>query len=195
MQHEPREQLLPISLFNSSVLKWFLCWGFFVIVDSYKLLETIHVLHVLGTCENCSIGASTFNNEGLHTFATGFNPKYICLHLIFASNSTLCLFVARLAFIDWDAQSFITDVCDVCCDTALRVKPLRNLEIKNFPKLWPWLPYSQARIISEENSWLFSSLQFHFQFIFGYKLKIVFGRSKNCQWINCNSNRLLKGWE
>ena len=55
--------------------------------------------------------------------------------------------------------------------SALCVKPLRNLEIRNLPKGWPWLPFSQARIISDENIWMFSPFQFHFQSIFGYELK------------------------
>ena len=65
------------------------------------------------------------------------------------------------------------------CSNALCVKPLRNLEIKNLPKWWPWLPFSQARIISDENIWMLSPFQFRFQFIFGYELKTVFCSSKN----------------
>ena len=58
---------------------------------------------------------------------------------------------------------------------ALCVKPCWNLEIK---KLWLWLPFSQARIISDENIWTFSPFQFLFQFIFGYELKTVCCSSK-----------------
>jgi len=45
-------------------------------------------------------------------------------------------------------------------------------------KIWPWLPFSQARIISDENIWILSPFQFHFQFIFGYELKTVCCSSK-----------------
>ena len=79
---------------------------------------------------------------------------------------------------------------------ALYVKPLRNLEIKNLPKKWPWLPFSQARIISDKNIWMLSPLQFHFQSIFGYELKTVENshlQQLNCQRISCNSNRLRQG--
>ena len=78
---------------------------------------------------------------------------------------------------------------------ALWRKLLRNLELRIWPKLWPWLPFSQARIISDENIWMFSPLQFHFQFIYGYELKKVFCSSRNCQRISCNSPRLRKGYE
>ena len=57
---------------------------------------------------------------------------------------------------------------------ALWRKPLRNLELRNLPKWGPCLPFSQATIISDENIWMISPLQFHFQFKFGYKLKTVF---------------------
>ena len=73
--------------------------------------------------------------------------------------------------------------------------PALNLEIKNFPKWWPWLPFSQARIISDENIWMYSPLQFHFQYIFGYELKTVICSSKSCQRISCNSSRLRKRYE
>ena len=33
---------------------------------------------------------------------------------------------------------------------ALCVLPFKNLEIKNIQKWWPWLPFSQARIISDK---------------------------------------------
>ena len=42
------------------------------------------------------------------------------------------------------------------------------------PKWGPWLPFSQARIISYENIWMIYPLQFHFQFEFGYELTTVF---------------------
>ena len=54
--------------------------------------------------------------------------------------------------------------------SALWRKPFWNLELRVLPKLGPWLPFSQARIISDENI----LMQFHFQFIFGYELKTVF---------------------
>ena len=77
-----------------------------------------------------------------------------------------------------------------CCSTnALCVKPLRNLEIKNLPKWWPWLPFSQARIISDENIWMISPLQFHFQSKFGYELKTVFCSS----WIAKESVAIQTG--
>ena len=57
--------------------------------------------------------------------------------------------------------------------TALCSKPLRNLELGILPKWWPWLPFYQARIISDENIWMLSPLQFHFQFLFGDELKTV----------------------
>ena len=34
--------------------------------------------------------------------------------------------------------------------SALWRKPLSNMEIRSLPKWWPWLPFSQARIISDE---------------------------------------------
>ena len=72
---------------------------------------------------------------------------------------------------------------------ALCVKPFRNLEIKNFQKWWPWLPFSQARIISDKNIWMLSPLQFHFQSIFGYELKTVFCSS----WIAKESVAIQTG--
>ena len=38
------------------------------------------------------------------------------------------------------------------------------LELRVLLKWWPWPPFSQARIISDESIWVLSSLQFHFQF-------------------------------
>ena len=73
--------------------------------------------------------------------------------------------------------------------TALCVKPFRNLEIKNLPKWWPWLPFFQAIIISDENIWRLSPLQFHFQFEFGYELKTVFCSS----WIAKESVAIQRG--
>ena len=79
--------------------------------------------------------------------------------------------------------------------SALCVKPSSNWEIKNLPKWWPWLLFSQARIISDKNIWMSSPLQFHFQFVIGYELKTVYSSSKSCHRISCNSNRLRKGCE
>ena len=76
---------------------------------------------------------------------------------------------------------------------ALWRKPLTNLELSILPKLWPWLPFSPARIISD--IWIFSAFQFHFQFMFGYELKTVFCSSRIGQRISCNSHRLQKGCE
>ena len=56
---------------------------------------------------------------------------------------------------------------------ALWRKPLRNMELRMLPKWGPLLPFSQARIISDENIWMLSPLQFHFQFLFGDELKTV----------------------
>ena len=39
---------------------------------------------------------------------------------------------------------------NLCC-SALWRKPLRNLELRILPKWGPWLPFSQARVISDEN--------------------------------------------
>ena len=78
---------------------------------------------------------------------------------------------------------------------ALWRKPLRNVELRILPKLWPWLPFSSARKISDRNIWMFSPLQFHFQFMSGYELKTVFCSSRNCQRISCNSHRLQKRCE
>ena len=58
-------------------------------------------------------------------------------------------------------------------DNALWRKLLRNFELRILPKLWPWLSFSLARVISDKNIWMFSPLQFHFQFMFGYELKAV----------------------
>ena len=44
---------------------------------------------------------------------------------------------------------------------------------KRIRKLWLGLPFSQARITSDENIWMFFPFQFHFQFIIGYELKTV----------------------
>ena len=68
--------------------------------------------------------------------------------------------------------------CESSClhggaNSALCVKPFRNLEIKNLPKLLPWLPFYRARIISDANIWMLFPLQFHFQFLFGDELKTV----------------------
>ena len=42
---------------------------------------------------------------------------------------------------------------------------LKKSEIKDFcQKILPLLPFSQARIISDENIWMLSPLQFHFKF-------------------------------
>ena len=79
--------------------------------------------------------------------------------------------------------------CTVQCTTALCVKPFRNLGIKNFPKWWPWLPFSQAGFISDKNIWMLSPLQFHFQSIFGYELKTVFCSS----WIAKESVAIQTG--
>ena len=65
--------------------------------------------------------------------------------------------------------------------TALWRKPLTNLELGILPKLWPWLLFSPARIISDRNIWMFSAFQFHFQFLFKYELKAIFCSSGICQ--------------
>ena len=80
----------------------------------------------------------------------------------------------------WILRGVIWYVLCAQWTNALCVKPLRNLEIKNLPKWWPWLPFSQARIISDEKIWILSPFQFRFQFIFGYKSNTVFCSSKNC---------------
>ena len=73
--------------------------------------------------------------------------------------------------------------------SALWRKPLRKLELRILPKWGPWLPFSQARIISDENIWMISPLQFHFQFKFGYELKTVFCSS----WIAKESVAIQTG--
>ena len=50
---------------------------------------------------------------------------------------------------------------------------LKEFGIKDFAKMMTQAPIFQARIISDENIWMLSPLQFHFQFIFGYELKTV----------------------
>ena len=72
---------------------------------------------------------------------------------------------------------------------ALWRKPLSNLELRILPKWGPWLPFYQARIVSDENIWMISPLQFHFQFKFGYELKTVFCSS----WIAKESVAIQTG--
>ena len=79
--------------------------------------------------------------------------------------------------------------------TALWRKLLRKLELRIWPKLWPWLPFSQVRTISDENIWMLPPFQFHFQFIYEYELRTVFCSSRNCQRISSNSHRLRKECE
>ena len=45
-------------------------------------------------------------------------------------------------------------------------------------KIWSWAPFSQAKIILDEDIWMFSPFQFYFQFIFGYELKTACCSSK-----------------
>ena len=91
-------------------------------------------------------------------------------------------------------RSWVVLLCS-CINTALWRKLLRKLELRIWPKLWPWLPFSQARIISDENIWMLPPFQFHFQFIYEYELKTVFCSSRNCQRISSNSHRLRKECE
>ena len=51
------------------------------------------------------------------------------------------------------------------------LSPEEICNYRDWPKWWPWLPFSLARIISDENIWMLSPFQFHFQFKFWYDLK------------------------
>ena len=50
---------------------------------------------------------------------------------------------------------------------------LKKFRIKDFAKMMTLAPIFQARTISDENIWILSPLQFHFQFLFGDELKTV----------------------
>ena len=55
---------------------------------------------------------------------------------------------------------------------------LKKFGIKDLAKIMTLVPFSRARIISDENIWMLSPLQFHFQFLFGDELKTVSCRSQ-----------------
>ena len=142
-------------------------------------------------------GNTNFTHSKWCPFAMQFQYLKIsystCYHLHLA---------VQVASPDIVRHSTVHQVCVFCVKeimsfqkgfiNALWRKPLRNLELKILPKWWPWLPFSQDRIISDENIWMLSPLQLHFQFLFGDELKTV-SCSSQIQRISCNSNRLRKG--
>ena len=61
---------------------------------------------------------------------------------------------------------------------TIRLSPVGIWKLRMCWKIWPWLPLSKAKIILDEDIWMFSPFQFYFQFIFGYELKTACCSSK-----------------
>ena len=79
--------------------------------------------------------------------------------------------------------------------SALWRKLLRNLELRIWPKLWPQLPFSWARIISDENIWMFSPFSVSLSIHIWVRVENSLLKQLNWKRISCNSNRLQKGCE
>ena len=64
----------------------------------------------------------------------------------------------------------VAQVDDLCIDHCTIAQDLKKFLIKDLANNMTSAPIFSARVISDENIWMFFPLQFHFQFIYGYEL-------------------------